>query len=195
MTACGAVALPAKPDPIARKPDPDPKSRSPDPNAEATAAATPLIKIFDNCRAAHFPGNGRAWPNATDGDTAREWRDHGKSLGLSDDGIAEIVGDVCDHQCQRMAAKAKGPPNTLKLFDNDVKAGLTRAAGKQPKPVDCGVSYDLNGPEDPRWPMRVKWWRDKPESWSLMWGPPPGEPRCWVPRKILAEYGVSEAAA
>lgn len=184
----------AKSDTIGRVFHPDPKDRLT--GEVARAEAVPLIAIFDQVRNRHFPAAQRPWPLATDAQTAIEWREAGKSAGLTDEAIAEIVEQTCERQCRKMLERKAAPPRALGIFRDDVKADLARAGGApaHTEPVTLSV---VGTSQDPRWPLRVKGWL-KHGGWDVsLWGPEPGAPGCHAPPEILVQCGfvLKESAA
>jgi len=142
-----------------------------------------LIDAFDRCLIyVYGQAFARDNPNKTDMETAKRWVD----LGADQIVVSWVFFDRMSwmhekHLRGQNQKDRKNVPGSLKLFDENVVAAIRRVkGGGQTDAWEASLSL---------WRSRLKGWSKAPQLWRIeMWGPPPFEEGCRVPKSVLNDY-------
>jgi len=146
-----------------------------------------IIRAFDDCLDYIFGrALGRDNPHATDAATARKWLADGLTLVIAVIVFHEQMNWMHEKFLRFGNAKDRSYlPSALKVFNDNIETAIRRHQN--------GGQLDEWDRRDSQWRARVKGWARNPRLWRQdMWGPPPGQPGCRLPRSVLVE--LKEAA-
>lgn len=172
-------------------------------SGNAAADADAVIGGLDAAIHRHFgPSRSRKAPHPTDRSAARRALSIGAEAGLPAAETARIVADVCEAKCRKSVVSGRAPPNTLKLFAEEIEAAI-RDAGRAAR-RDAGRRPEAAGGSNDAAPLPApagtpEFWRKwlglraRTGAWPVsICGPEPGFGGCRVPPEILAEFGGAE---
>lgn len=143
------------------------------------ATAETIIALFDRTLTRIFGQRyAREVPNKTDMATASQWLEIG-----CDEYIATIVfWDRMSMMHERHLRAhderdRQNVPGALKVFTDNIESAL-RSNG--------GGGVDMWELAQAQWVARLSGYKKNPKLWCTeMWGPPPGQPGCRVPKRLL----------
>jgi hypothetical protein len=141
---------------------------------------SPIIEAFDAClEYVYGRCYGRDNPHKSDVETAKRWITAGLTVPVACFVFYRQMNLMHEKWGRDELRDRSHIPHALKVFDENIEAGIRRAKDGALSAWDMAES---------QWRARVKGWLKRPELWNAdMWGPPPGVEGCRAPRSVLVE--------
>lgn len=139
-----------------------------------------IIQAFDACLDYVYGSRyGRDNPHKSDAETAQHWIDDGLTVPVAYFVFHRQMSIMHEKWLRDDLRDRSHIPHSLKLFDENIEAGIRRANGDEVTPWDM---------EESKWRSRIKGWKRNPDFWNVdMWGPRPNQLGCRAPCALLKE--------
>jgi len=139
-----------------------------------------IIAAFDEIRCFIWGDQyARYQPYKDDAKTAERWIEHGITLPIASVVFFQRMSLMHERWLRDDVDDRSNLPNSLKVFDEDIRIALIRLKGNELSHWDK---------EESKWLARLNGFKKNQAHWNVdMWGERPDHPDCRAPQHLLIE--------